>query len=712
VFVKKTLLLFGVSALVALACSRNYSTRPGDRTLRARGTAIPAEDPIATVGHGAIIDANGKTIDPTPEFVLAAQRYYIDRLSKEGGPQVQAELDAQRQRLRGLRQSSVEEQVVVSSVLIDWLIDRVRPEDLAQLASKNGALRNVVLRRPEARPRISPDVLKLLDRERPPVLSLTTTNRGAAYIDECRSNGVPIPPDWSAPGWSFRGALPWTFIVPGPIAEVFTFESQSPDGICLALPRSTGDNISALGIICLGRQSGKVCFWDNFTPATGVFPIKKGAPVPLSSFGGGADLLGGNGVCTDCHAGQNPYIVHPGTPLDIGPSITGPRWYEPIVHASWPQNPGPTDLLEGIPLGMGEQSCLTCHSQTTTPLRRFPEVSTQLTGYCASVLTNAVMPPVPVGTMPPGAVGSPAYETHRKALLDACRRPPRRVIVNGGPNPTTPTPGRKDKGGKVGVCPPGTPDCPYGFCYWRAVRGPFWQTTGSGTPPEDKDYRGSFLHIHADGGQWAWRAFKDSGATPVAEPGGVLECTIYPSIRSVPDPNNCFANQFSIIDPRGMIMEENVDATVVPASANPLTGFFGNVAQTNVTQTEPDTLRVFEQAGRVLLRQSHNVTPPPPLAIGPLKGETWINGCAGWTPDYAARDVSTTSDVQLVPAADAGGVFCYITGITGAWSSTRAGGMEQPFAEIYNGPGGDIRLRVSPSSGEDRIGARASCVRK
>ena len=705
---KKALAVLAVLALIVLACSRNYSPdRPRP------DAAVPDEDPISTAGHGAIMDAKGREIDPTPEFVLAAQRYYINRLYKSAGRQVQAELEAKRQSLQSLQRFSAEEQVLVGSILVDWLIDRVKPDDMGHLATKNGALRNAILRRPGAKARISPSVLELLRRERL-VLFLTTMSGGAAYMDECRNNGVPVPPDWGTSGWVSRGALPFTFIVPGPIAEVFVFESQMPNGICLALPRSTGDRISALGIICLGRESGKVCFWDNFTPATGVFPITRGEIVPLSRFGGGADLLGGNGMCTDCHAGQNPYIVHPGTPLDMGAAITGSRWYEPIVHPSWSQNAGPTDLLEGIPLAMGEQSCLTCHGQVTSPLRRFPEISNQIPGYCRDVLTKAVIvtPPVPVGTMPPGSVGNPAYAKHRDALLAACRRPPRRIIINGGPNPTTPTPGRDDIGGPAGACLPGAPDCPYGFCYWRAIRGPFWQTTGAGTRPEDPAYRGSFLHIYGDMGQWRWRAFKDSGATPVATPGGVLECQIYPSIRNVPDPNNCFANQFSVVDPTGMIAQENVDATIAPASANPLTGFFGNVAQTNVTQNEPDTLRVFDSAGRVLLRQSHNIPPPPPLQIGPLKGEAWINGCAGWTPDYAARDVFTNSDVQLVPPADAPGVFCYITGITGAWSSTRAGGTQQPFAEIYNGPTGDIRLRVSPTSGEDRVGARASCIRK
>lgn len=111
------------------------------------------------------------------------------------------------------------------------------------------------------------------------------------------------------------------------------------------------------------------------------------------------------------------------------------------------------------------------------------------------------------------------------------------------------------------------------------------------------------------------------------------------------------------------------------------------------------------------LEQSHHPSPPPPIKPGPLTGESWTNGCSGWTPTFDAKDVLSTSDVQLVPAAQAKNVRCYLTGIAGAWSSTRKDATEQPFAEIYTGPSNDIRLRVSPSSGEDRVGAYASCIR-
>jgi hypothetical protein len=179
---------------------------------------------------------------------------------------------------------------------------------------------------------------------------------------------------------------------------------------------------------------------------------------------------------------------------------------------------------------------------------------------------------------------------------------------------------------------------------------------------------------------------------------------------NVPDPKNCFANMFTVFDKDGTTPSQDVDASVTgTASSNVLSGLIGNIAQTSLDR--PDTLRVSESGGKILLSQSHNPKPQPPLKRGPSTGESWTNGCAAWTPNYAVKEVLSTSDVQLVPTADADSVRCYITGVTGAWSSTRNNGAEQPFAEIYRGTGNDIRLRVSPAGEIDQVHAYASCIR-
>lgn len=673
---------------------------------------VAATDPILGVGHGAIINAEGKTIDPSPEFVIEAQRFYLKGLYQRANEQQRAEFKATQRCLREVKTQTQAEQILLNVALLDWLIETVQPQDAPYLASKNIVLLGRFARITDGEPStkdpragdIRKEFVEHLRREGLLTFLSATQAGGPAYVEECRKAGVPIPPDWGSSQWKSKGLLATDFLGSTPQAEIFAFETESPRGVCMALPRSTGNTISLLGIICLGTDSSKSCFWDNQRNKQ-QFDIPKNTAVPLSEFAGGADLYGGSGnVCTDCHAGENPFIVHPSQPMDLGNQIIPKIWQEPLVHPNWPQNAGPTNVLQGIALNPDEDSCLACHDR---PLgRRFPEVSTAIPQYCSIILPMAISK-----TMPPTSPGNNAsYAKHKDALLVACKQPPSGGVVINGATQSAPTSDRSDIGGDLSSCT-GGPDCPIGFCYWRTLHGPFWQTTSSDIPIGDASYRGSFIRIYGEGGKWKWRAFSDPTRGPSkAPPGGTVECTNYNQIVTVPDPNNCFAKMFTVFDSDGTQPSQTVDATVTgAASANVLSGFIGNVAQANFDR--PDTLRVFESGGKVLLEQNHILTPPPPLKPGPLTGESWTNGCNAWTPIYDAKDVLSTSDVQLVPPAQANNVRCYVTGITGAWSSTRNSGKVQPFAEIYKGPTGDVRLRVSPTDENDRVGAYASCIR-
>jgi hypothetical protein len=150
-----------------------------------------------------------------------------------------------------------------------------------------------------------------------------TGSGGAAYRAECLAAGVPIPPDFG-PGsaWVSRGLIPQSslFIVAGLGAEVLTYQSTSPEGMCVALPRfNTTTNLVELdGVICLGKTTSKVCFWDNEKNGT-AFTFTRGDAVPFNNFGGGTELLANaGGVCSDCHAGENPYIIHPDPSTILG----------------------------------------------------------------------------------------------------------------------------------------------------------------------------------------------------------------------------------------------------------------------------------------------------------------------------------------------------------------------------------------------------------
>lgn len=290
-----------------------------------------------------------------------------------------------------------------------------------------------------------------------------------------------------------------------------------------------------------------------------------------------------------------------------------------------------------------------------------------------------------------------------------CRNGPIRAVLNGATQ-STPVSGRVDTVVDLGACQSG--DCPIGYCYWRTVHGPFWQTSKSSIPIGDASYRGSFVRIYGEGGIWKSRAFSDTTGGPAnAPPGGTVECSRFNEIVAVPDSTKCGSGFASISDPDGSNLSTAVDTGGSAATINVLSGLIGNVAQANAGRGGSDFLRVSESGGKVQLSQSHTDKPPSPLKVGPLTGESWADGCSSWSPIYAVKDVYSTSDVQLVPYPLSHDVRCYITGVTGAWSSTRSGATIQPYAEIYTGPAKDVRLRVSPAGAEDRVGAYASCIR-
>jgi hypothetical protein len=132
---------------------------------------------------------------------------------------------------------------------------------------------------------------------------------------------------------------------------------------------------------------------------------------------GGAQLTSiGAGMCSDCHAGQNPFVVHPNTVLGTlgSPPLSlpmfGDTWYDPLVLASWPQN---EKRLNDVYV---PTACQNCH--TTGSAGRLPHISTGTSDYCTTILQNAVRGGAPITpTMPPSSPGSAANAADVKVLV-------------------------------------------------------------------------------------------------------------------------------------------------------------------------------------------------------------------------------------------------------------------------------------------------------
>jgi hypothetical protein len=404
-------------------------------------------EPIAFVGHGAMFGAAGNEITPSIKFMTGATQWYITELSKNLGSDQRSQLDAFRRSLTDGLSLDDQAKLIVDTKIIDWLVNVSPKEVVDRVRPKNNAMKALLRKRMSTLP--GADVLAVADeyaipaelserlararradiarkRTLNPSFLDVTLNEGALYRAECASKGVPIPPDFG-PGseWINRGTIKRAdlFIVRNLNADILTYTSRSPKGICMALPRYDDNNRVMLdGVICLGLETSNVCFFDNQTGPNldDVFSFDHGSAQPFSRWAGGTALFASNGgVCTDCHAGENPYIIHGDVLNKVRNEslIMPPNQYNPIVKAGdgsvpWPQNVEAVD-----PPG----ACLGCHGTPDEPLSdagRLPKLSRNLPRYCSTILRaslGALMPPLP-GQLNP----TPAMPPGRRAGTLAC----------------------------------------------------------------------------------------------------------------------------------------------------------------------------------------------------------------------------------------------------------------------------------------------------
>ncbi|HZR02643.1 MAG TPA: choice-of-anchor X domain-containing protein [Burkholderiales bacterium] len=423
------------------------------------GLTIP-DDPVAYIGHGMLIDKEGRIIRADLNFIEKAQDAYIKALQAMLSDSERKAFDDGRAKLFKGKPIDRHNAMLAKATMIEWLLKRAGDLPDGSISGKNSLMKQLLgFEHPELQDKKFRPMRDLGQRLNAADFSTTvrmsTTNVGAAYVSECQANGVPIPPDVGSSAWtlsSFGGRNKFPQLPPNSTAnppgdtgqlflptgaQVYVYKSNAPEGMCIALPRSQNpgggpsNSITLDGVICLGKATSKACFWDNQTPdgpgapGPGV-PFPEGTVKPIAQFAGGADLFGGSGgVCTGCHAGQNPYIMHPATPLSQEALPTYPtfsnQWYEPLVHANWPQNAGP------IATSLVPSQCSGCHV-SGGPGGAFPLLTTTIqntqlpTSYCTTVLANAIN-----RTMPPSSPGSAAGNSAVQAFQALCSRAPQPV---------------------------------------------------------------------------------------------------------------------------------------------------------------------------------------------------------------------------------------------------------------------------------------------
>ncbi len=277
-----------------------------------------------------------------------------------------------------------------------------------------------------------------------------TIESGGEYATQCEEAGVPTPKvafnraaalasndpaQWTPrrdPAGLVDNILTNEFTGAGFTTEVY-YWTEDNDGVCMILPRIDGSIINLLGVVCQSKSTGKSCFWDAATNVaiddTVCFPGNKDVPGsslpghpnqpchdPVPNIFVGGTELPNDDRCSDCHRGENAFVVHPNTAVDIGALVTSNIWSDPIVPDTWDMNEGPANYY--LPKG-GPLACATCH---TSPVigGRFPELSTANGKYCNRVLANALLNPI-TRTMPQG--GPSSLQLESEALFDACLQP-------------------------------------------------------------------------------------------------------------------------------------------------------------------------------------------------------------------------------------------------------------------------------------------------
>jgi hypothetical protein len=353
--------------------------------------------------HGVLLDKNRREIRLDLATIAGIQDSMITVLKRGVDTKTLQSMNVLLAQVGDARQDDLDQRVLINDQLIGGLLPRV-PE---QLRARFGwRYRLLHERMPQFDlGRLDPAVLEALRRQGFVTQPDSAAPAATTYLDECRSNQVPTPPDWpDSVRWVSRGALDPSFNFIGSTdTRVYTYNDAN--GVCYALPRVES---GLMGIICQSQATGKACFYDNIDRDTGTRIDWRTSPLTMAHLKNGSEL---SENCTNCHRGDNVFLIHPGSTLqvpglDANPAIR----YTPIGQSNW-SNPGP---LAMPPPPEGQESCTGCHD-LPDPL------DGESNPYCR-LLQWAAQNTMPPGEGPagwPARSGSP-YEAHIAFLQSRC----------------------------------------------------------------------------------------------------------------------------------------------------------------------------------------------------------------------------------------------------------------------------------------------------
>jgi hypothetical protein len=272
----------------------------------------PAEK-IAYYGHGRLLDSAMKEIKLAEPLLSQMQEAMLAEALKSPGKSdanTQAAMK-QAQELIASGRLAANELVLLRAGVVKSALINAEQTLVKRLKWRNEAM-FLKYWNQDLKVQVLPDHIRELLRQLH-LFDLPNAGTPTAYMDNCRAQGVPIPPDWSETStrWKLQGSLGLNILQPGVYAGVWTYSDPATRGACIALPRGSGGAGSLAGIICQSATTGHACFWDNQLKTAPWNVLGwSGVKLVISELVDGSDMDDAK-RCTDCHRGNNVYLMSP-----------------------------------------------------------------------------------------------------------------------------------------------------------------------------------------------------------------------------------------------------------------------------------------------------------------------------------------------------------------------------------------------------------------